>query len=142
MIPLVIVWSVNDEEFLARAVVSSAEEKVCRLGGAVPASVFTHHGYFKISVDRVDRMTSGQAVRHGEIIASLRGATRSFYGWALLKRPDVLDEGCGCRLRPTSDNFWHAEILMPEDAAHDSGLHEDRASRLARRSSWKDRAEA
>ena len=141
MIPLVIVPPVNDEELLARAVVSRTEAKSCRRG-EVPASVFSYPGNFKISMDRVDSMTSGEAVRHGELVASLRGANRLFCGWALLRRPDVLHEGCCCRASPEFDNFWHADILMPEDAASDRGVHEDRASRLARRSSWRDRSDA
>ena len=141
MIPLVIIPPVNDEELLARAVVSRTEAKICRRG-EVPASVFSFPGNFKISVDRVDRMTSSEAVRHGEIIASLRGTNRSFCGWALLRMPDVLDEGCGCRASPGFDNIWHADILVPVDAARDRDIHEERASRLARRSSWRDRSDA
>ena len=141
MIPLVIVPPVNDHELLARAVVSRTEAKSCRRG-EVPASVFSYPGNFKISVDRVDRMTSVEAVRHGELIASLRGTNRLFCGWAVLRRSNVVDEGCGCLASPWGRNFWHADILMPEDAARDRGLHEDRASRLARRSSWRDRSDA
>ena len=142
MIPLVIIPPLNDVELLGRVVSSRREAKNCR-GDEVPASVFSYPDNFKISVDRVDRMTSSEAVRHGEHVCfSLRGANRLFCGWALLSRPDVLVAGCGCRASPMSDNFWHADILMPEDAAFDPGMHEDRASRLARRSYWRDRSDA
>lgn len=141
MIPLVIVPPVNDEELLARAVVSRTEAKRCRRG-EIPASVFSYPGNFKVSVDRVDRMASEEAVQHGEIIASLRGTNRVFCGWALLKRPDVLDTECGCQASPEFGNIWHADILMPVEAARDRDIHEERASRLARRSSWRDRSDA
>jgi hypothetical protein len=80
------VSEINDEEKLARAVVSSGEAKLSRRDG-VPASVFCYPGNFKISVDRFSRMAVAEAVRHGEVIAAERGSNRSFYGWALLTRP-------------------------------------------------------
>ena len=137
MIPLVVVPPVNDRELLARAVVSNTEAKACRRGD-VPASVFTYHGQHEISVDRFDRMAPDEAVQHGKVIAWLRGSNRRFQGWALLTRPEVVDQECSCRASPRRDNFWHADILMPVDAAVDRGLHEDRASRLARHSTWRE----
>ena len=142
MISLVVVPPVNDEELLGRAVVTRTQANSCRRG-TVLASVFSYPGNFKLSVDRIDKMTSDdEAVRHGEHIASLRGDNRSFYGWALLTKPKVLAEGCECRSSPVPDNFWHADILMPEDAAHDPGMHEVHAAGLARRSWWRDRPDA
>ena len=131
----------EDDETLARVVVSSTQAKSSRIG-AVPASVFVYHGCFEISVDRVSKMTAAEAVRHGEIIASERGTNRSFYGWARITRPKVLDAECACRASPKCDNFWHADILMPEAAARDNRLHDDLAAALARRSCWRDRSEA
>ena len=46
---------IDDNETLARAVVSGGEAKESRKGD-VPASVFSHLGHFKISVDRISRM--------------------------------------------------------------------------------------
>ena len=136
MIPLVVVLPVNDKELVGRIVSSRTEAKFCR-SGDVPASVFSQPGNFEISVDRVDRMTPGEAIRHGELIASLRGTNRLFRGWALLRRPDMSHAGCGCRASPGFDNFWHADILMPQTAAGDNSLHGVFAAALARRSSWR-----
>ena len=132
---------IEDDETLARAVVSSMEAKLSR-GGDVPATVFIYHGNFEISVDRVSKMTTIEAVRHGEIIASERGSNRSFYGWATLTRPKVLDAKCGCRASPEVNNLWHVDILMPEAAAGDDRLHDEFAAALARRSFWRDRFDA
>ena len=132
---------IADDETLARAVVSSTEAKSSR-GGDVPASAFVYHGHFKISVDRVSKMTSIEAVRHGEIIASERGPNRSFYGWATLTRQKISEARCGCRASPEVGNLWHADILMAEAAAGDDRLHDDLAAALARRSCWRDRSDA
>ena len=132
---------IEDSETLARAVVTSTEAKLSR-GGDVPASAFVYHGNFEFSVDRVCSMTSADAVQHGETIALQRGSNRSFYGWAILTKLDVVNAGCGCRASPEEDNIWHADILMPEAAAEDDRLHDDLAAALARRSSWRDRSDA
>ena len=131
---------IDDEEKLARVVVTSGEAKQSR-GDSVPASVFSYHGNFEISVDRFSRMTTAEAVRHGDAIAAERGPNRSFYGWALLTRPDVVNAGCSCRAAPNTGNCWHANILMPESVVDDDDLHDEFAAALARRSCWKDRYE-
>ena len=132
---------ISDEEKLARAVVSSSEAKLSGRGG-VPASVFSYRGNFKISVDRFSRMTVVEAVGHGEAIAVQRGPNRSFYGWALLRKSDVVSAKCDCRAAPKEGNVWHANILMPESVVGDDELHEEFSAALARRSCWKDRSEA
>ena len=141
MIITTTVPEIEDDETLARAVVSSREARWSR-GGAVPASAFVYYGNFEISVDRVSQMTAVKAVRHGEIIASERGSNRSFYGWATLTRLAVLDAQCGCRASPEVNNLWHADILMPEAAAGDERLHDEFAAALARRSFWRARSDA
>ncbi len=141
MTRLVDVPTVKDHEDLARAVVSSTEAKLSRVLG-VPASVFQYLGNFELSVDRVSRMTPREAVRHGKLIASERGSNRNFYGWAILRRPKVLDADCDCRKSPMFDNLWHADIQMPEATANDDDLHHEYAARLARRSCWRDSSDA
>ena len=132
---------IDDNETLARAVVSGGEAKESRKGD-VPASVFSHLGHFKISVDRISRMTFSEAVEHGKAVAAERGSNRTFYGWALLGVPDVLESGCLSKSAPEGVNFWHAHILMPKAAAHNGDLHYEHAGALARRSSWRERSDA
>ena len=141
MISLGTVPEIDDNETLARVVVSGGEAKTSR-NGDVPASVFSYVGHFEISVDRICRMSFSEALGHGEAIAAERGSNRNFYGWALLGVTDVLESECLVRSAPECDNLWHAHILMPEGAAGNRDLHYEYAGALARRSSWKERFDA
>lgn len=128
-------------ENVARAVTTSTESRRSR-NGNVPASVFTYYGHSQISVDRIDRMERGEAVRHGENIAANRGANRTFYGWAVVAVATVRDAGCDAESAPEPGNDWHAHIVMPPPAALDDDLHDEYAGRLARRAVWQDKSSA
>ena len=134
-------WSVPgicQSENVARAITTSTEARHAR-NGKVPASVFTHYGHSKISVDRIDRMEEDEAVRHGDEIAAKRGANRTFYGWATMAVAAVREEGCDAEAAPEPDNDWHAHIVMPPPAAVDEDLHDEHAGKLARRAVWQDK---
>ena len=128
---------VEPSENLARAITTSSEARQAR-NGNVRASVFTYYGKSKVSVDRIDRMETADAVRHGENIATIRGPNRKFYGWAVMTVAEVLEEGSDVEAAPETDNDWHAHIVMPRPAAFDEDVHDEHAGQLARRAVWKD----
>ena len=133
-----IVPGICQSENVARAITTSTETRHAR-NGNVPASVFTYYGRSKISVDRIDRMEEGDAVRHGDDIAARRGANRTFYGCAVMTAADVREEGCDAEAAPEPDNDWHAHIVMPRHTAFDDNLHDEHAGKLARRAIWQDK---
>jgi hypothetical protein len=132
------VLPISQDEVLARAVVSSKDARLSR-NGVVPVRVFSYPGHFRISVDRFSKMTTAEAVQSGEHIAASRGTDRTFYGWALIEVTDAKQSGFEVEPTPKRNSPWHADILLPEQAAYDDDLHHEYAGALARRSKWEER---
>ena len=105
----------------------------------VSASSFVDYGEKKISVDRYDRMSIGDAVKRGEQMAQWRGTNRQFHGWAVLTRADVISLGFDAKASPGGGHFWHADLLLPDDAATDKETHNHYAADLASVAMWMER---
>ena len=79
----------------------------------VSASSFVDYGEKKISVDRYDRMSIGDAVKRGEQMAQWRGTNRQFHGWAVLTRADVISLGFDARPAQGVDIFGMPTYSCP-----------------------------
>lgn len=90
-------------------------------------------------MDRIDKMTPEEAIQSGEAIAKERGINRAFHGWALIRLLDIQQLNLNAEATPIEGKPWHADILLPEQAAKDDDLMSDFAAALARRSRWKAR---
>ena len=64
------------------------------------------------------------------------GPNRQFHGWAILTRNDVMGIGYDAEKSSEGGHFWHADILLPEDAATDEEWHNAYAKDLAGVAKW------
>ena len=136
----------SDDETLARAVTDTTEAKFARINRTNPEAPsyihpgsFTQYGRNKVSVDRYTRMKIDDAVERGEEMARNRGTNRQFHGWAILTHNDVTSIGFDAEASPEGSHFWHADILLPDDAATDQEAHNHCAADLAKVSTWLER---
>ena len=136
----------TDYETLARTVTDTKEANFAKKNIdnteaeiRIHPGSFTQYGRSKISVDRYDRMTTQDAVAHGEELAKMRGPNRRFHGWAILTRGDVANIGYDAEESPEGGHFWHADILLPADAATDNEWHNHYANDLAGVATWLER---
>ena len=90
----------------------------------------------RLSVDRADEATEEELVRLGEDRAKKR--SRTFHGWARLSVAAAEDSGPGVEVwaSPMSDNPYHADIVLPDNAL---SLRKHLANRLARTSQYYER---
>ena len=126
------------KETLARAVTSGSEARLARNhDGKIGASTFTHYDRRKLSVDRIDCMMEDEAVDRGVAVAVERGPNRRFHGWALIEASEVMNLGLEAIATPQEAHRWHADIVLPEEAATDQAAHNRYAAALARRAEWR-----
>ena len=135
----------SDEETLARAVTDRTEANFARRSKDDPkapikiqAGSFVHYGRKELSVDRYARMSINDAVERGKEMARKRGANRQFHGWAMLTRADVMSIGYDAKASQEGGHFWHADILLPDDAAKDAEAHNHYAADLAKVATWQE----
>ena len=133
----------RDDETLARAVTDGTEANFAKRNRNNPKAPsyihpgsFTHYGRRKVSADRYDRMNFDDVVGRGEEMARNRGPNRQFHGWAILTRADVTSIGLNAKASPEGGHFWHADIILPEDAATDDEIHNHYAADLAKVATW------
>ena len=136
----------SDDESLARAVTDRTEANFAKRNRNKPKAAtyihpgsFTHYGRNKLSVDRYSHMDPGDAVARGKEMARNRGPGRQFHGWALLSRSDVTSIGFDAEASPEGGHFWHADIILPDDAATGQEAHNHYAAELARVATWLER---
>lgn len=136
----------TDHETLARAVTDRTEANFAKRNKSNPkatsyilADSFVHYEKNEVSVDRYDRMTTEDAVEHGEEMARDRDPNRQFRGWAVLTCADVTSIGFDAKASPEGGHFWHADILLPDDAATDEEAHNHYAAALANVATWLER---
>ena len=138
--------AVTYNETLARAVTDTKEANFAKRNKTNPkatsyilAASFVHYGNNEVSVDRYDRMSTEDAVDRGEEMAKNRAPNRQFHGWAVLTRADVTSIGFDAKASPEGGHFWHADILLPDDAATDEEAHNHYAAALANVATWLER---
>lgn len=136
----------SDGETLARAVTDSTQANFARRNQDGPkASTKIHPGSFvqygtsELSVDRYTRMGIDKAVERGEEMARNRGTNRQFHGWAVLTRAAVVSIGYDAQASEDGGHFWHADIMLPDDAATDQEAHNHYAADLAKVATWLER---
>ena len=84
-------------------------------------------------------MEIDDAIERGEQMARNRGSNRQFHGWAVLTRDDVIEIGFDAKASQEGGHFWHADILLPDDAATDEEAHNHYAAELANVATWLER---
>ena len=133
--------SVNPSEELGRGVSSSRiARRARRPNFQVPFNVFLPpRGERSISVDRLSVAPHDEAVAIADSRDAARG--RTFYGWAVTTGFAVTDNGRRIVASPIPDvNPYHADIVLPENAAHDREEQKRHAQELADASRWNDKA--
>ena len=125
------------EEDLGRDVFSSNQAK--RAGrGRVPFNVFLEReGEPRISVDRLDLASPGEAAEIADGVAA--GRRRTFYGWAVVKARIAILSGRQVTASPKLDNPYHADIVLPEAVVDDREEQKRHAQELADEADWRDR---
>ena len=128
---------IEPEENLGRDVFSSGQAK--RAGrGRVPFNVFLEReGEPRLSVDRLDRASPGEAVRIAQRVAAAR--RRRFYGWAVIAAERAASNARQVIATPQLDNPFHADIVLPDRAVEDREEQKRHAQELADEANWRDR---
>ena len=136
----------SDDETLARAVTDRKEANFARINQDDPKALtkihpssFVQYGTSELSVDRYIRMGIDKALERGEEMAKHRGANRQFHGWGTLTRADAMSIGFDAKASPEGGHFWHADIMLPDDAATDEEAHNHYAADLAKVAKWWER---
>ena len=137
---------VSDDETLARAVTDGTQANFARRNRDDPKALseihpgsFVQYGTSELSVDRYTRMGIDKALERGEGLAKLRGANRQFHGWATLTRADAMSIGFDAKASQEGGHFWHADIILPDDAATDKEAHNHYAADLVKVAKWQER---
>ena len=133
---------IGEREHLGRGVFSSKyRDRVRRT--RVPHHVFLEReGIAEIAVDRLDLAPPAEAAATAARIASERGPTVSFYGWAVVMAHKAGANGRQVRASAKPDNPYHADIVLPDLAAEDREEQKRHAQELADSSSWRERPSA
>ena len=94
-------------------------------------------GSTEISVDRLTLAPEDKATAIAGKVASARN--REFYGWAVVTAAKAGDDGRRVKATPTTDNPYHADIILPDLAAQDEEEQKRHAQELADTSRWRER---
>ena len=106
----------------------------------MPPSVFAEPGRRNRSVDRLTRAPSlAPLVADADAAELGRGATRQFYGWAVVSVEDVIALGCQVAESPLPDSPYHADIVMPDAVIESDDAQNQYAVALAGISEWQPR---
>lgn len=128
---------IASDEDLGRGVFSSKQARRARSAG-VRLNVFLERpGQLKISVDRLSLAPVDVADAMAESVAAARGA--NFYGWAVITAGAASADGRCVLATPLPDNPYHADIVLPELAAHNLRTQREHAQKLADASRWRER---
>lgn len=125
-------------ENLGRRIYSQKLANRARRSNKVPRSVFlVKKGQASISVDR---LVSPQGLTEVAAIAAADGESRPgpFRGWATVTGTQAGGNDRRLCASPTAQNPYHADIVLPDFAAHDRGERTRHAQELADASCWCD----
>ncbi|MCY4261087.1 MAG: hypothetical protein OXC91_12605 [Rhodobacteraceae bacterium] len=122
-------------ENLGRSVFSSRQAKRA-IRGIVPFHVFLEkEGEPLISVDRLDKSKSQEALQIAQSIATSRD--RTFYGWAAVTADVAASNGRRVTPSPQPGNPFHADIVLPAPAIEDRDEQKQHAQELATEAQWR-----
>ena len=131
---------ITPEEELGRGVFSNSErrraERLCK----VRPKVFLYkQGVREISVVRLDNVSTEDLAEVGDKLAAERRGP--FYGWGVVDSKDAAKNGRQVGATPQADNPYHADIVLPAQAAEDYEVQKRHAQQLADVSRWRDRSD-
>ena len=127
---------IGPDEKLGRAIYSGT--------GFQKRGVRFHHfyekGHTRLSVDRLSIAPFDEAVKIAELRGQYRANPQEFYGWAVVEKTEVIEEGLSVEASPVTHppppNPYHADIVLPEDPVDSDAKHRAHAQNLAKRSKW------
>ena len=124
------------DENLGRRVFSSRNRNRARKGN-IDLDIFLESEQAEsISVDRMDHAPIDELAEWSREQARIRGPSRKFYGWAVLKVRDAEKDGRTVAATPTPQNRCHADILLNVTGEERKRQQTEHAIRLAARSRW------
>ena len=128
--------AVSENEYLGREVFSRSSAKRARRN-RIPFRVFLEREGIKlISVDRLDNASVEEATSIAGQNAIARNA--SFYGWAVVLGAHAMADERKVVPSPTSLNPFHADIVLPDQAALDREEQKSHAQNLADQATWRE----
>ena len=133
--------SIDPNEELGRSVSSSRiARRASRPNFQVPLNVFLPpRSESNISVDRLSVVQHDVAVTIAD--RRDRERDRTFYGWAVISAAEASENERKVVASPIPNiNLYHADIVLPQDTAHDREEQKRHAQELADASHWNDRA--
>ena len=129
--------SINDNDWLGRAVFSSKEERRAR-SGHIMYTIFLEKKDRSLSVDRFGFCSEKKLTVIQDKNAKLRSKTeskqRSFYGWAKITVIIACKNRRTVWPTPLESNPYHADIKLPEGIERDEQIAH--AKELASNSGW------
>lgn len=105
---------VTGSEKLARCVFSRKDARRVR-AGKVPLRLFDKWPNGRLSVFRLSKATSDQAMSAAKMMARTRTPPTP-QGWAFLTAGILEDHGLRAEASPVKDNCFHADIVLPDVA--------------------------
>ena len=127
---------VSETESLGREVFSEKTAKRARRNLITFRIFLEREGINSISVDRLDYSSEEEALRIAQQNADARSA--SFYGWAVVLGDRAMSHSRKVVPSPTSQNPFHADIVLPDQAVVDREVQKQHAQNLADEATWRE----
>ncbi len=124
-------------ESLGRDVFSSSQARRADRGRILPNVFLGREGDPRLSVDRLDFASPGEATEIADRVAI--GRSKPFFGWAVVKADAAASNGRQVTASPQTDNPYHADIILPDTAVEDRDEQKRHAQELADEASWRAR---
>ena len=125
------------DEHLGRRVFSRRDRRRAQRG-RLPLKVFLDkEPTTEISTDRVDATDAGSLTAIADPSAASRPGP--FRGWAVVTYEAACKSSRSVQASPLPDNPYHADIILPNDAADDREEQHGHAQELADSSTWLER---
>ena len=126
------------DENLGRRVFSSRNRNRARKGN-IDLDIFLESEQAEsISVDRMDHAPIDELAEWSWEQARIRGPSRKFYGWAVLKVRAAAANGRTVKATPTLQNPCHADILLNVTGEERRRQQTEHAIKLAAHSRWRE----
>lgn len=135
--------SVNDDDFLGRAVFSGRAEKRARSGCIMHTVFLGQKGNNLLSVDRLGFCSEAKLTdiqdKNAELRSKPESKKRSFYGWAKITVATARKNRRTVKPAPLKSNPYHADINLPENIDRDD--QKAHAKELASNAEWTPRVD-
>lgn len=127
---------IGETEELGRGVSSSRVARRLRNSRPRHYDFLPREGVVEISVDRLS--VAGLKLASALAADRDRARNRTFYGWLVVVASEAACEGRRVVASPLIDNPYHADIILPTNAAADREEQIQHAQDLADSSYWRD----